>query len=160
MGRTHPMYVCDSCGYARYHPIQYCPKCPGRLTKKEIPHPDSLKAEGGCAVWLKKQGLDYSWQECEISPVMVLVLRYNRLRELASFCNRMSIRPIGRERTPDENAWHKRQLLAGEAAKKIRFLIAKVEVPDEITDESWDVYKPFRETRKERQTRIDSEDDA
>jgi hypothetical protein len=70
MSDTHPMYVCNECGYARYHRLNYCPKCPGkmRLEKKDITHPPASGALGGTnwtelggqAAWLKKNaGVDY-----------------------------------------------------------------------------------------------------
>ena len=98
LGSPHPMYVCDSCGYARYHSLTYCPKCPGKLTKKDIPHPPDRES-GSCfktakerTEWLKGQGLDYSWDECVLAPCMILVKRRDDLVELESFCDSRSKR--------------------------------------------------------------------
>lgn len=73
MNGAHPMFVCNECGYARYHRLNYCPRCPGkmRLERKEIPHPPSSAYGGtswtelgGQASWLKKNaGLDYQDHE-------------------------------------------------------------------------------------------------
>lgn len=58
---NHPMYVCDSCKFSQYHPIRYCPKCPGRLrlVKKEIPHPEKFKTEEDLQRHVESQGLEY-----------------------------------------------------------------------------------------------------
>jgi hypothetical protein len=61
MSKTHPMRVCERCNFAMYHPILYCPRCPGRmkLVQRDIPHPDSFRTEQDIKDHLKTQGLDY-----------------------------------------------------------------------------------------------------
>lgn len=56
---THPMYICERCNFAHYHPLQYCRKCPGKLIRKEIPHPYSFKTEKDLCEHLTSQGLKY-----------------------------------------------------------------------------------------------------
>lgn len=57
----HPMWVCDNCKFTMYHPITYCPKCPGRLRlqKLDIEHPDKFKTTEEMYSHLKQKGLDY-----------------------------------------------------------------------------------------------------
>ena len=57
----HPVYACDSCSFVQYHPMSYCPRCPGRLRlqRKEIPHPPRFKDEAEIKAHLAKHGLDY-----------------------------------------------------------------------------------------------------
>lgn len=55
------MWVCDRCKFSQYHPMTYCPRCPGRLrcTKKPIPHPYKFKTEEDMRAHIKSQGLEY-----------------------------------------------------------------------------------------------------
>jgi len=153
MSKTHQMYVCGDCGYARYHPITYCPKCPGKLTKRDIPHP-ACKTIAERQELLSQQGIDYSWEECPISPIMILVERLNKLREFEAYCFRMSVRKIDCERTPEGTIWHERQKPVREAIKSIQFTIAKVNIAEEIMDASWEAYKPFRKLIKAQERQI------
>ena len=61
MGNFYPMWVCDKCKLSQYHPMIYCPRCPGRLRceKKEIPHPANFKTQQDLENHVKSQGLDY-----------------------------------------------------------------------------------------------------
>lgn len=60
-----PMYVCDRCGWGQYHPMTYCVKCPGRLKRVEVQHPQRqydgfcFKTEQDREQWLKDQGVNY-----------------------------------------------------------------------------------------------------
>lgn len=160
MSNAHPMYVCDLCGYARYHSLSYCPKCPGRLTKKDIPHPPD-RASGSCfktakeqTEWLKEQGLDWSWEECAISPCTILANRLAELVELESFCSRMTMRGSDGKLTPDGSKWRERTKIIREAIKRLTFVIAKVDIPKTIMDESWAILEPFYELQKEKKQKL------
>ena len=65
-------------------------------------------------------------------------------KELESFCMRMSMRGSDRKLTPEGQKWHDHAETVRDARKKMVFMIAKVTVPESIMDESWSVYKPFR----------------
>lgn len=56
---THPMYICDRCGWGHYHPLSYCVKCPGRLVKRQIPHTEKFNTEKDMIGYLAKQGITY-----------------------------------------------------------------------------------------------------
>lgn len=57
---THPMYVCPRCGWGHYHPLAYCARCPGKLVRKEIPHPVRFDTEKQAIEHLRTQGVVYS----------------------------------------------------------------------------------------------------
>lgn len=160
MSNSHEMYVCDLCGYARYHPLTYCPKCPGKLKKKDIPHPPDRRS-GSCfktaeeqVEWLKEQGLDYSWDECTLSPCAILMKRRDDLEELESFCYDMRKRSRDWEIAADVEKWLEHAKVVREAKKQIIFLIAKVAVPQAFLDEAWAIYKPFWENKRDKAKRL------
>jgi len=122
--------------------LGYCPKCPGKLVKREIP----LKPHGSKepeANWLAKQGIDYSWGECAIPPAMIILNRIERLRELESFAHRMTMQKSDGALTPEGAKWKKNRDLVRVAIKKLKYLFAKIEVPKELRDEAWKLYEPF-----------------
>ena len=53
------MYVCDRCGFGHYHPLSYCMKCPGRLTRRDVPHPYRWETEQQLREHLRGQGINY-----------------------------------------------------------------------------------------------------
>ena len=59
--KTHPMWVCDKCKFSQYHPMIYCPRCPGRLSCQKIPLPPPARFETTeeLRAHIKSQGLDY-----------------------------------------------------------------------------------------------------
>lgn len=60
MSLTHPAYICDRCNFAHFHPLTYCPKCPGRMHRRQIPMPESpCKTEREFDEFIRAQGLDY-----------------------------------------------------------------------------------------------------
>lgn len=64
---TRTVYVCsNNCGVAYHHPLNYCPKCPGKLIKRELPWDSKTNPKGyfegpnGCKKydeWLAENGL-------------------------------------------------------------------------------------------------------
>ena len=63
---TRTVYACSNCGTAYHHPLIYCPRCPGRLVKRELPWDSKKNPEGyftgpeadkKYAEWLKENGL-------------------------------------------------------------------------------------------------------
>lgn len=68
MKTTRRVYVCsNNCGIAYHHPLQYCPRCPGKLVLRELEfdwkkNPKGyFEGENGnekYAQWLKSHGLE------------------------------------------------------------------------------------------------------
>lgn len=61
---NHPMYICDRCGWGHYHPLSYCVKCPGRLVKRQVKHPEkkngyTFQTEQDIVDWLATQNIEY-----------------------------------------------------------------------------------------------------
>lgn len=76
---THPMYICDRCGWGHYHPLSYCVKCPGRLYRKDIPHLQSAKTIEENREFLSKQGVKYEGEYLKIprqDEIKILIERY------------------------------------------------------------------------------------
>lgn len=47
MTTTRIVYVCSNgCNVAYHHPLNYCPRCPGRLVQKRLPWDGELHPEG------------------------------------------------------------------------------------------------------------------
>lgn len=60
MNRMCRMYVCDTCKFAQYHPMSYCPKCPGKLHRRDVSHPFGyFKSHEEQRDHLTTQGIDY-----------------------------------------------------------------------------------------------------
>lgn len=47
MTKTRIVYVCEKgCAVAYHHPLTYCPKCPGKLVRRELPWDDVTNPRG------------------------------------------------------------------------------------------------------------------
>jgi hypothetical protein len=62
--KSYQMWVCEMCGLAQYHPLIYCPRCPGRLkcVHKAVDHIDkTIRTEADAKEsddYLRGQGLE------------------------------------------------------------------------------------------------------
>jgi hypothetical protein len=77
----HPMYVCERCGWARYHPLSYCMQCPGKLVRKSIPHKYNLKTDIESREFLKTQGVIYNGEGDQFSKEDLILVRIARFEE-------------------------------------------------------------------------------
>jgi len=64
---TYPMYVCDTCAFGHYHPLSYCPKCPGKLHRANVPHPPVFASEDHRAEHLAAHGIKYIGEYPKVS---------------------------------------------------------------------------------------------
>lgn len=71
MSKTHPAYICDRCNFTHFHPLTYCPKCPGKLQRRDIPMPATpCKTEREFDESIRAQGLDYIGEYPKIDPAV------------------------------------------------------------------------------------------
>lgn len=88
---THPMYVCERCGWGHYHPLSYCNRCPGRLVRRDVPHlehrcaPSSDRKEIDKRIqasrdFLAAQGVTYTGEYPPNNP-QVQIARYRERLE-------------------------------------------------------------------------------
>lgn len=68
--RTRHVYACTLCTCAYHHPLNYCPQCPGRLVRRDLPWDDKkypkgyfegLDAGEKYKKWLAAHGLKLAW---------------------------------------------------------------------------------------------------
>lgn len=79
---THPMYICDRCHLGHYHPMSYCPRCPGRLHRTDVPHPERLfRKEFNIEEHLKAQGIEYIGEYPRIDGATKLAIAITRAEE-------------------------------------------------------------------------------
>lgn len=80
MSHTHRMYCCDRCSYAQYHPLSYCPRCPGKLVKRDVPHPYEFQTTAEQIAHLQAQGLDWQNEGVDIPDEVKLAAQIERAR--------------------------------------------------------------------------------
>lgn len=81
------LYACDRCTFAQYHPMSYCPKCPGRLHKREIQSPYRFETEKQLVDHLKSNGIDYIGEYPKVSKqdkIKITIARYKEKVEQAA----------------------------------------------------------------------------
>jgi len=63
---TQYVYACTICDTAYHHPLIYCPRCPGKLVRRDLPWDGEKNPKGWFegkgaaekyAEWLKQNGL-------------------------------------------------------------------------------------------------------
>jgi hypothetical protein len=82
---THRMYVCPLCGWGIYHPMSYCLYCPGKLERRDVPHPGGMfETEQHIIGHLASQGVKYAG-ECpkvpELTTATIALARATARRE-------------------------------------------------------------------------------
>ena len=72
------MYCCDRCSFAQYHPLSYCPRCPGKLHRRDVPHPQVFATDTHQQEWLKEQGIEYVGDYPAVSTEHSQAIRLSR----------------------------------------------------------------------------------
>ena len=75
------VYACDRCTFAQYHPCSYCPRCPGRLHRREFPSPGRFETEAELVEHLKSNGIDYIGEYPRIPQRKQLEITIQRYEE-------------------------------------------------------------------------------
>lgn len=75
------VYACDRCTFAQYHPMSYCPKCPGKLHRREFPSPGSFRTTQDLVKHLKDNGIDYIGEYPKVSKRQELEITIQRYSE-------------------------------------------------------------------------------
>jgi hypothetical protein len=73
------IYACDRCTFAQYHPMSYCPMCPGRLHQREFMSPGSFQTTQDLVNHLKANGIDYIGEYPKVPPrkeIEITIQRY------------------------------------------------------------------------------------
>lgn len=92
MSLTHPMYVCDRCNFSHFHPLNYCPKCPGLMHRRRVSMPESpCKTTDEFDEFIRAQGLDYIGEFPAIEPAVRNAAKLTRMQEKLDAAKRDNI---------------------------------------------------------------------